>query len=146
MSNQISNTFKQALLRGDIIGSSDTFKIILVNSSFVFSQTSHHCYADVLSNELANGSGYTTGGITLGGLVSSVDNVNNLGKLTWSDVQWNATGTLVSSGAIIYDDSTSTGSGHLYTDAIVTYIDFGVSYTIPSGAPLFVTNINVTIS
>jgi hypothetical protein len=146
MSNQLSNTFKQALLIGNINGSSDTFKIILVNSSFVFNQATHHCYADVLSSELANGSGYTTGGITLGGLVSSVDNVSNFGRLTWSDVQWNATGTLVSSGAIIYDDSTSTGSGHLYTDAIVAYIDFGMAYTVPSGAPLFVTDVNVTIS
>mgnify|MGYP006943671917 CR=1 FL=1 len=146
MANQIANGFKQAVLRGDINGSSDTFKIILMKSGFTFAQASHKKYLDVLSSEVANGSGYTTGGATLSGVTTSLDDTSNFGKITWSDAQWNATGTLVAAGAIIYDDTTTTGSGHLYTDVIVAYIDFGITYTIPSGAPLFVKNINVVFT
>lgn len=146
MANAVPNSFKSMLLKGQIDGDGDTFKIILMNSSYTFDPDNHSAYANVSAWELTNGSGYTTGGATLSGVTVTKDDSGNVGKIAWSDAQWNATGTLVPAGAIIYDDSTSTGSGDDYTDAIVAYIDAGGTYTIPSGAPVFVKNIVITLT
>lgn len=146
MSNQVPNSFKAMLWKGQIDGLNDTFKIILMKSGFVFSKTAHHAYADVAANELDSGNGYTTGGNTLTGVDISVNDVLNRAEVTWSAASWNATGgSLVASGAIIYDDSTLVGSGDDYTDAIVAYKDAGGDITAVDGTPIVVSSIMETI-
>jgi hypothetical protein len=146
MSNAVLNTFKKMILKGDVLALSDTFKIALMQIGFVFDITTHLAYANVSGSELATAFGYTAGGETLTGVALTVDNTNNLAKLSWSNVQWNAAGgSIVCSGAVIYDDTTSTGSGHDYTKAIVAYIDARGTMIASDGTPLIAQNIKVEI-
>jgi len=146
MANEIANYAKGMLLKGQI-SSSDTFKIILMKSGFVFNKDTHQDYAGVLANEIANGSGYITGGVTLSGATVTVSITLDAATLSWSIPIWTASGgSFVASGAIIYDDSTATGDGDDYTDAIVSYIDFGGDITTVAGQLLQITNTNITLT
>jgi len=137
MANITANSAKKMFLKGDIHGLTDTFKIILLGDGFIFDETAHHTYADVVAHEVANAYGYTTGGIILTGVLLTIDNVNNLAKLSWDYPQWTVTGgSIITSGAIIYDDTTDIAIGHDYTDAILYYIDFNGTQTVIDGTYL----------
>ncbi len=145
MANQTANRIKYMLLSGQIV-STDTFNIILMMPGFTFDPDSHHAYADVLASEVANGLGYTTGGAVLAGAALAMDNTEDRAELTFTDAQWDATGgSLVASGAIIYDDSTDTGGGDDHTDAIVGYIDAGGTIIASDGTPMLIQNIMVSV-
>ena len=149
MANQVPNTFKAMLWKGQITGLTDTFKIILMQDGFTFDQDSHHCYADVLASEVTTGNGYTQGTKTLTGVSIDIDDTSDRAEVTWDNVTWNATGgSIVASGAIIYNDSTvSTGDGGAddYTDAIVSYKDAGGTLTAVDTTPIIVSSIMETI-
>lgn len=146
MANAIANYAKGMFLKGQL-ASSDTFKILLMKSGFVFDKDTHQDYADVIASEVANGLGYTTGGVTLTGAIVSVDTALNVAKLLWDNPVWTASGgPLVASGAIIYDDSTLVGSGDDYTDAVISYIDFGGDVTITDGLTLKITNAEIILA
>ena len=146
MSNALSNYVKGMLLKGQIVGLTDTFKIILMESAFVYDKDSHQDYSDVSANEVADGNGYATGGATLAGVAIAVSTTLDNAKISWSNAEWTADGgSIVASGAIIYDDSTAV-TGDDYTDAIIHYIDFGGDVTTVDGQILKVTNINVTLA
>lgn len=143
MANAIANYVKGMLLEGQI-SSSDTFKIILMQSAFVFDKDSHQDYSDISDNEVANGNGYATGGEELTGTTVTVSTTLDNAVLSWDNAEWTASGgSIVASGAIIYDDSTDSGDN--YTDAIVSYIDFNGDVTAVDGQLFKVTNINITI-
>ena len=144
MANRLPNSFKAMLFKGQITSLADTFKIILMKDGFVFDVDTHHAYADVLANEIENGLGYTTGGLTLTGVSVSVYNTNNTAVLLWNFAEWIATGgSLIASGAVVYDDSTTTGDD--YTDAIASYVDFGGTITTANGLLLRVYTPNITM-
>jgi len=145
MANQISNYVKGMLLDGQI-ASSDTFKIILMASGFTFNKDTHQDYADVSASEVANGNGYTTGGATLEGVAVTVSITLDNAILSWSNTEWTASGgSIVASGAIIYDDSTTIVADD-YADAILSYIDFSGDVTVVDGQILKITNINITVA
>lgn len=145
MANKVANRFKAMLWKGQVKGADkagtaavDVFKIILMQSGFVFDPDAHHCYADISSFELASGNGYTTGGITLTGVSLVVNETNDQAEITWNNVQWNASGgSLTASGAIIFDDTTDVATDD-YTDAIVSYKDAGGDLTATDGTPIIV--------
>jgi hypothetical protein len=146
MANAIANSFKGMLLKGQITGLTDTFKIILMKTGFVFDVDAHHAYADVSASQLANGLGYTTGGITLTGVAITVADAGDSATIAWNEAKWTATGgSLVAVGAIIYDDSTAT-AGDDYTDAVVAFIDAGETLTAVDGTLLRIQNISAVIS
>lgn len=61
----IYNPFKKYMGDGTIVFGTDTLKIALVTSAYT-PNAEHGQWADVSANEVATGSGYTTGGATLG--------------------------------------------------------------------------------
>lgn len=144
MANQVPNSFKTMLWKGQIAGTTDTFKIILMQEGFVFDKDTHFAYADVSAWELATGNGYTAGGQTLAGAAIVTDLVENRSELTFNNVTWTASGgVLVVSGAIILDDSTAT-PGDDYTDAIVCFLDPSGTQSIADGAAITISNIMLT--
>jgi hypothetical protein len=75
-----------------------------------------------------------------------VDDVSDLAKTTWANVQWNATGgTLSASGAIIYNDTTDSATAD-YTDAIISYKDAGGTITATDGTPIIFSSLKETLS
>lgn len=146
MANEISNTFKAMALKGQIAALSDTFKVILMKSGFVFVNSSHHAYADVSASELPTANGYTAGGITLTDVFVTVDETSGKARLQWSNAQVNASGgSLIVDGAIIIDDSTDVGGGDDYTKAIVAYIDPPTVITATDGTPIIVENLYIDL-
>lgn len=141
MANQAANRLKYLVSSGGIDFSSDTFKIILMQSGFTFDKDTHHDYGDVSGDELPNGNGYTTGGETLVGVSITEDDVDDRTEITWNDVSWTTAGGPIgpSPGAIIYDDTEA-------SDSLVGFIDFGSSYTQADGGVATITNIEVRIS
>ncbi len=99
------NDFKLNILKKLMDLSMDTFKVALLQSTSngIAAALTPATYA-TLTNEVANGNGYTTGGasagsptLTGGGAVSTI---------TWdtADVAWTATGgPIVARAAVIYD-------------------------------------------
>ena len=146
MANQVPNSFKAMLWKGQIDGLNDTFKIILMQDGFTFDQDDHNCYADVIAHELATGNGYTQGTLELTGVSIDIDDVADTVETSWNNATWNATGgSLSASGAIIYNDTTATGDGDDYTDAIVSYKDAGGTITAVDTTPIIVSSIKETI-
>lgn len=145
MSNQIPNSLKSMLWKGQIAAESDTFKIILMAINFTFDKDDHNAYSDVSAFELPTGNGYTSGGQGLTGVDVNTDDVEDRAEVTWDNATWTASGGSLSVvGAIIFDDSTAEGSGDDYTDAIVAFIDANGVQTVADGAALTVSNLMVT--
>jgi len=98
----------------------DTIKIALFTSSFVPDQDVDESYS-ALSNEVANGDGYTTGGATLGTKTSSYVTETNVLSLKAADPSW-SDASITAHYAVIYDD-TQAGK------PVLGYINFGADIT-----------------
>lgn len=142
MATEASNKIKYLLATKKIDFSADTFKIILMASGFTFNKDTHHAYADVSANELANGNGYTTGGVTLSGVAVTEDDTDDRTEVTWDNAQWTASGGPIgpTPGAIIIDDTVTSPA-----DPIVGYIDFGGEKTQADGGVATISNVEVRI-
>lgn len=145
MSNQVPNSLKTMLWKGQIAAETDVFKMILMDVGFDFDKDSHCAYTDVSAYELPTGNGYTTGGITLTLSAVTTDDTEDRCEVSFDNAQWTASGgSIATVGAIIYDDSTSTSNGDDYTDAVVAWMDANGTQTVADGAALTVSNILLT--
>lgn len=144
MATEPSNKLKFLLAKKVIDFSADTFKIILMQSGFVFNKDTHEGYADVSGSELGTANGYTAGGATLTGVAVTEDDTDDRCEITWNNVSWTASGGPIgpSPGAIIYDDTVTTPTA----DPIIGYIDFGGNQTQADGGVATISNIEVRIS
>jgi len=133
------------LWKGQINGATDTFKVILMQIGFVFDKDNHQDYNDVSSWELPDGNGYSTGGQALTGNTVYTDDIEDRCEVTFNNATWTASGGPLSTvGAIIFNDSTDSGGGDDYTDAICTFLDAGGTQTVADGAALTISNIMLT--
>lgn len=118
------NTAREYIGDGTIDLDTHTFKIQLHSDSYTPNAETHSVKTD-LSNEVANGNGYTTGGATL-----TATWVRSTTTVTFdaNDVQWTASGGNIGpfQYAVIYDDTAS-------SDELVAYCDLGDDYTIIDG-------------
>jgi len=104
----------------------DTIKVALCTSSYTPDQDADDFYDDI-SNEVANGNGYTTGGETLGTKSVDYDASTNVMSLRGATTSWTSA-TFTARYAVIYK-STGTGS----TSPLLGYVDFGGDETVSSG-------------
>lgn len=116
MASLIYNSAVDDMARGAIDFDTDTFKIMLVTSSYTPNKDTHDKRDDV-TNEVS-GSGYTSGGDTSACTVTK-DTANDKVTLSFAAVSWGSS-TITAYGAVIYK---STGTAA--TDPLVAYIDFG---------------------
>ena len=144
MATEASNKLKFLLASKVIDFANDSFKIILMQSGFVFNKDTHHGYADVSGSELATGNGYTANSKTLSGVLVTEDDTDDRCEITWSNVTWTASGGSIgpTPGAIIFDDTVSSPTA----DPIIGYIDFGGDQTQADGGTATISNIEVRIS
>jgi len=134
----LSNYWKYQLGAKQVDVSTDTFKIILMDDTFVFDPDVHATLADVLASpncELATEFGYTQQSKELTGGSWAEDDTENKGIRTFDNVTWTASGGSIgpTGCAIIYDDSTGSASP-VVSPTVVGCIDFGTDYTIPDGS------------
>lgn len=130
---KLYNAAKFGIGSGLIDLDSHTFKCALYTSSSNANTLTNTLLAD-LTNELANGSGYTTGGTTLTGVTWT----NSSGTITFdcADPTWIASGgSLTFRYAVIYDD-TASGKPLL----CVCLLDTApANITVPSGNQFIIT-------
>jgi hypothetical protein len=138
MATQHSNAYKYKLLRGAVHFHTDTFKAILMASTFVFNPAVHGKYSDVSASQLSTGYGYTAAGATLTGVSVTQDDTSNKGIVTWNNCTWTASGGDIgpSAGAIIYDDTET-------DKVIIGYLDFQSSKTTLNGGVFSLASIKI---
>lgn len=116
MASLVYDHIIQHALNGEVTFGSDTFKVLLVTSSYTPNQGTHNARSDI-TNEVS-GTGYTTGG-TVSAATVSLDTSAHHGDVTFADVSW-AASTITARAAVIYKSS-----GTSSTDWLVAYVDNG---------------------
>lgn len=119
VANAIFNSFKRDIANGSIDLDTDTINIMLVTSSYTPDIDAHTKRSDV-TDEVANGNGYTTGGQALAGKAVAVDNTNDRATFDATDPVWSSA-TITARGAVIY----KARGGASSADELICYIDFG---------------------
>lgn len=104
------DTLWKLLLTGAVDLDTDTLKLALVTSSYT-PNIAHDKWADVSANEVATGSGYTTGGIALANPVTTNSTVD------YDDIVWTSL-TKTFRYAVCY----KSGSGGGLTNPLLFYI------------------------
>ena len=118
------NSFKQELLVGThnfTASSGHSFKLSLHTSSATLNKSTTAYQSSGLS-EVANGNGYTTGGVALTEVTPTLD--GDTAITDFADASF-TTATITARGALIYNDTQS--------DKAVCVLDFGADKTSTSG-------------
>jgi hypothetical protein len=118
MAALIYNSFPEDVFKGNIDLDTDTFKMLLVTSSYTPNKDTHTKRSNV-TNEVANGNGYTTGGVTVTCTVAK-DTATDQVTLTFSSGSWSSS-TISAAGAVVYKSRGGASSA----DELVFYNDFG---------------------
>jgi len=125
MASIIYNNFWNALCKGNVDLDSDTFKVMLVTSSYTENKDTHTNRNNV-TNEVS-GTGYTAGGNTVTVTVQNVDTANDRQEITLGGTTW-PNSTITARKAIYYKDT-----GNAATDILVACIDFGTDISTSAG-------------
>mgnify|MGYP001145804543 FL=1 len=111
--------FKRDVMLGLHDLDTDTIKVALYTSSATLDATTT---AYTTSNEVANGNGYTTGGVTLAN--ASVITNSTSGCFDSDNPEWTSA-TFTARGALIYNDTES--------DLAIAVLDFGGDFSVAGG-------------
>lgn len=125
MASLLYNSAVDDMARGAIDFDTDTFKVMLVTSSYTPDKDTHDKRNDV-TNEVS-GTGYTAGGVTSVCTVTK-DTANDRVTLSFAAVNW-ASSTITARGAVIYKSRGGASSA----DELVAYNDFGSDVASASG-------------
>jgi hypothetical protein len=104
----------------------DTIKTSLHTSSYTPNQDTDDFFNDA-TNEIT-GTGYTAGGVTLGGKTTAYDSASNEARLDANDAQWTSA-SFTARIAVTYSDT----AGANTTDPVMGYVNFGGDETVASG-------------
>jgi len=124
MASLIYNSCLDDTVRGSIDFDTDTFKMILVTSSYTAAKT--HAKRSDVTNEVS-GTGYTTGG-NAAAATCTKDNTNNREDITFAITSW-TTATITARAGVIYKSR----GGLASADELVAYVDFGTDVTSTAG-------------
>jgi hypothetical protein len=117
MASLIYNSFVDDMARGAIDLDTDTFKVLLVSSSYAPDKDAH-LKRSAVTNEVS-GTGYTAGGVTTACTVTK-STANDRVTLSFAAVNW-ASSTITARAAVIYKSRGGASSA----DELVCYVDFG---------------------
>lgn len=118
LKNQWSAT---AANRIDWVG--DTIKVSLHTATYSPLPDTHDFAAD-LTDEIANGDGYSTGGLALSTKTLSYDSGSNTVRFDADNAAWTFTASKTMRYAVIYKDT-----GAAATSPLMGYVDFGGNET-----------------
>lgn len=117
MASVFYNNYFEELGKGNINYSANTFKLMLVTTSYTPDVDTHAFRSDVTGE--ASGTGYTAGGQTVDSVTITQDNTNNRAVVDFADETFSAV-TLTNVNAAILYKSTGVSS----TDILIAYIEF----------------------
>lgn len=117
MASIIYNKGLEAWARGQIDFDTDTFKVMLVTSSYTPDKDAHD-YRNDVTNEVS-GTGYSAGGETATVTVT-LDTTNDRVDITLGGASW-STATITARGAVYYKSRGGLSSA----DELICYVDFG---------------------
>lgn len=114
---------------GDVNWASDTIKLALCTSSYTPNQGTHEFFSDV-TNEIAAGGGYSSGGFSLSGKARSYDSTTREDRFDADDLSVAAlTPASPFRYGIVYKSTGTAG-----TSELLAYINFGADQD-PAGLP-----------
>ncbi len=125
MASIIYNSCIRDAVVGNIDFDSDTFKMLLVTSSYTASKS--HDRRDDVTNEVS-GTGYTAGGNACSVSVAAVDNTNNDVEISFTVTSWTSA-TITARAGVIYKSRGGASSA----DELVGYVDFGSDVSSTNG-------------
>jgi hypothetical protein len=125
MASLIYNSAIDDMARNNIDFDTNTFKAMLVTSSYTPNKDTHDKRDDV-TNEVT-GTGYTAGGVTTACTVTK-DTANDRVTLQFAAVSW-ATSTITARALVIYKSRGGASSA----DELVAYNDFGSDVSSTAG-------------
>lgn len=117
MASLIFDSFLDDIMRGNIVVAADSFKCVLVTSSYSPNKKTHTKRSDV-TNEVT-GTGYSAGGAAATFTVTK-DAANDRQEVELGAVSWGSA-TITAAGAVYY----KARGGASSADELVAYIDFG---------------------
>jgi hypothetical protein len=136
MASLIYNSAIDEMARGDIDFDTDTFKAMLVTSTYAPNKDTHD-FRDDVTNEVT-GTGYTAGGVASAVSVTK-DTANDKVTIQFGAVSW-ASSTITARGLVYYKSRGGASSA----DEIVAYNDFG-SDVASSGGTFSVAASTITL-
>jgi hypothetical protein len=111
---------------GRWVWASDTFKVALTTSTYSPNVDTHDFFNDV-TNEVS-GTGYTSGGATLGSKTSTYDTASDQVRLDAADTSW-TTSTITARYAVVYYDTAGASS----TDPVMGLVNFESDVSTTAG-------------
>jgi len=137
-----SNHFKYQLGVGNIDFANDTFKMILMDTSFTFDKDTHATLGNVTANQIATGNGYTQDSITLvlDGTPTE-DDTNDIFSVAFNNVTITALGGAIEdfTGVIVYDDTSA-------DKTVLFYTDLDTTISLSDGLSFIASNISIEIA
>jgi len=121
----MSTLFKKDVMLGDQHLDSDTLHIALYTSSATLSAATD---GYITANEVANGNGYTTGGIALAS--KTVQENSTSGVFDAADPEFTSA-TFTARGALIYNKTLGDASSN--ARGAIAILDFGGDFTVSGG-------------
>jgi hypothetical protein len=125
MASLVYNSCIRDAVVGNIDFDTDTFKMLLVTSSY--SAAKSHDKRDDVTNEVS-GTGYTAGGNACSVSVAAVDNTNNDVEISFTVTSWTSA-TITARAGVIYKSRGGASSA----DELVGYVDFGSDVSSTNG-------------
>jgi hypothetical protein len=145
MPSLVYNSFMRDIATGQVDCDTDTFKMMLVNSSYNASKS--HSKRDNIKSPTdyeITGAGYTAGGNPCALTVGTTNNSTNSVDINFSVTNW-TNATITARGGVIY----KARGGAATADELVGYVDFLSNITSTNGTfavtvstPLSLTNPN----
>ena len=125
MASLIYDSCLRDLQIGAIDSDADTFKALLVTSSYTANKGTHAKRSDI-TNEVT-GTGYTAGGVTCA-CTPALNTTTHVMVLTFAAVSW-TTSTITARGMVVYKSRGGASSA----DELVGYLDFGSNISSAGG-------------
>lgn len=125
MASLIYNSCPDDMARGNINFATDSFKALIVTSTYSPNKDTHTKRSDV-TNEVT-GTGYTAGGVAVTVTVTK-DTANDRVDITFSDPSWPSS-TITGRALVLY----KARGGAASADELVCYIDNGSDVTSTAG-------------
>lgn len=126
MASVLYNSMVEDLARGAIDFDTDTFKALLVTAAYTPDVDAHEKRSNI-SNEVANGNGYATGGTVVAVTVTR-DDANNRLDISFEDHNYPSS-SFTARAAVIYKSR----GGAATADELVAYVDFLANITATNG-------------